>query len=347
MGMKLILQFRDINQTVENYDLKFNIRNTPLAAAWCDLLIKNIFGTRHPIEKPYSLHGWQTTWETDTPRNLKYICTKLNAAIDYVNLRMKEHGYPHIDLEFTVEKLRSRKYQQLMNDIHHHFEILIGQSWNTSEWYKKADEPTRTAIRMLNNYCHEIEGIVAAINEQKLLNIIPFFDLHPGMSVNVGLNCPDFDGKYFLTKQKKEITLEGYECFTNEYYWGAVFIYYAQLGKTHLDAFNDKDKHIDKNNVSGWRYLTGEFVVNLPIKPKSQIDKKFKKWLKKNDFDINDKTLGIGFPVVADIETDQSRKKVAAELRLRNDLYQIRLEDELGNVVHSRIFDYSWQDQST
>lgn len=345
--MKLILQFRDINQTVENYDLKFNIRNTPLAAAWCDLLIKNIFGTRHPIEKPYSLHGWQTTWETDTPRNLKYICTKLNAAIDYVNLRMKEHGYPHIDLEFTVEKLRSRKYQQLMNDIHHHFEILIGQSWNTSEWYKKADEPTRTAIRMLNNYCHEIEGIVAAINEQKLLNIIPFFDLHPGMSVNVGLNCPDFDGKYFLTKQKKEITLEGYECFTNEYYWGAVFIYYAQLGKTHLDAFNDKDKHIDKNNVSGWRYLTGEFVVNLPIKPKSQIDKKFKKWLKKNDFDINDKTLGIGFPVVADIETDQSRKKVAAELRLRNDLYQIRLEDELGNVVHSRIFDYSWQDQST
>jgi hypothetical protein len=347
MGMKLILQFRDINQTVENYDLKFNIRNTPLAAAWCDLLIKNIFGTRHPIEKPYSLHGWQTTWETDTPRNLKYICTKLNAAIDYVNLRMKEHGYPHIDLEFTVEKLRSRKYQQLMNDIHHHFEILIGQSWNTSEWYKKADEPTRTAIRMLNNYCHEIEGIVAAINEQKLLNIIPFFDLHPGMSVNVGLNCPDFDGKYFLTKQKKEITLEGYECFTNEYYWGAVFIYYAQLGKTHLDAFNDKDKHIDKNNVSGWRYLTGEFVVNLPIKPKSQIDKKFKKWLKKNDFDINDKTLGIGFPVVADIETDQSRKKVAAELRLRNDLYQIRLENELGNVVHSRIFDYSWQDQST
>lgn len=345
--MKLILQFRDINQTVENYDLKFNIRNTPLAAAWCDLLIKNIFGTRHPIEKPYSLHGWQTTWETDTPRNLKYICTKLNAAIDYVNLRMKEHGYPHIDLEFTVEKLRSRKYQQLMNDIHHHFEILIGQSWNTSEWYKKADEPTRTAIRMLNNYCHEIEGIVAAINEQKLLNIIPFFDLHPGMSVNVGLNCPDFDGKYFLTKQKKEITLEGYECFTNEYYWGAVFIYYAQLGKTHLDAFNDKDKHIDKNNVSGWRYLTGEFVVNLPIKPKSQIDKKFKKWLKKNDFDINDKTLGIGFPVVADIETDQSRKKVAAELRLRNDLYQIRLENELGNVVHSRIFDYSWQDQST
>lgn len=345
--MKLILQFRDINQTVENYDLKFNIRNTPLAAAWCDLLIKNIFGTRHPIEKPYSLHGWQTTWETDTPRNLKYICTKLNSAIDYVNLRMKEHGYPHIELEFTVEKLRSRKYQQLMNDIHHHFEILIGQSWNTSEWYKKADEPTRTAIRMLNNYCHEIEGIVAAINEQKLLNIIPFFDLHPGMSVNVGLNCPNFDGKYFLTKQKKEITLEGYECFANEYYWGAVFIYYAQLGKTHLDAFNDKDKHIDKNNVSGWRYLTGEFVVNLPIKPKSQIDKKFKKWLKKNDFDINDKTLGIGFPVVADIETDQSRKKVAAELRLRNDLYQIRLEDDLGNVVHSRIFDYSWQDQST
>lgn len=345
--MKLILQFRDINQTVENYDLKFNIRNTPLAAAWCDLLIKNIFGTRHPIEKPYSLHGWQTTWETDTPRNLKYICTKLNSAIDYVNLRMKEHGYPHIELEFTVEKLKSRKYQQLMNDIHHHFEILIGQSWNMSEWYKKADESTRTAIRMLNNYCHEIEGIVAAIREQKILNIIPFTDLHPSMSINVGMNCPDFDGKYFLNKQKDEITLEQYECFANQYKWGSIFIYYSQLGKTHFDAFNDKDKNIDKDNISSWRFLTGEFVVHLPILPLLTISKKFKKWLKKNDFDINDKTLGIGFPVVADIETDQSRKKVAAELRLRNDLYQIRLEDDLGNVVHSRIFDYSWQDQST
>jgi len=345
--MKLILQFRDINQTVENYDLKFNIRNTPLAAAWRELLIKNIFGTRHPIEKPYSLHGWQTTWETNTPRNLKYICTKLNAAIDYVNLRMKEHGYPHIDLEFTVEKLRSRKYQQLMNDIHHHFEILIGQSWNMSEWYKKADESTRTAIRMLNNYCHEIEGIVAAIREQKILNIIPFTDLHPSMFINVGMNCPDFDGKYFLNKQKDEITLEQYECFADQYKWGSIFIYYSQLGKTHFDAFNDKDKNIDKDNISSWRFLTGEFVVHLPILPLSTISKKFKKWLKKNDFDINDKTLGIGFPVVADIETDQSRKKVAAELRLRNDLYQIRLEDDLGNVVHSKIFNYSWQDQST
>lgn len=343
--MKLTLVFRDTNNVYDTYDLNFNIRNNSLAQHWTDLLIKNLLTTSHPIEKPYSLHGWQTTWKSDSPRNLHYICEKLNGAINFVNYRMKEHGYPHIDLEFTVEKLMSKQYQQLMNDIHHHFEILIGQSWNISEWYQKADETTRMSIRMLNNYCHEIEGIVAAINEQKMLNMIPFFDLHPGMSINVGMNCPDFNGRYFLNKQKDEITLEQYECFTDGFKWGAVFIYYAQLGKTHFDAFKDKDEHIDKTNISGWRYLTGEFVINLPIKPEAKISKKFKKWLRENDFDINDKMLGIGFPVVADIDTSQTRKQVATELRLRNDLYQIQLKDNDDNVVHSRTFDYTWQEQ--
>ena len=55
--------------------------------------------------------------------------------------------------------------------------------------------------------------------------------------------------------------------------------------------------------------------------------------------------LGIGFPVVADIDTRQSRKKVASELRLRNDLYKIDLKDDFGNVVYSRIFDYTWEQQ--
>jgi len=343
--MKLTLVFRDINNVHSDYDLNFKIRDNSLAQHWTKLLIQNLLTTSHPIEKPYSLHGWQTTWHSDSPRNLEYICDRLNGAINFVNYRMKEHGYPHIDLEFTVEKLMSKQYQQLMNDIHHHFEILIGQSWNMSEWYQKADETTRMSIRMLNNYCHEIESIVGAINEQKLLNMIPFIDLHPSMSVNVGMNCPDFNGRYFLAKQKDEITLDQYECFTDRYHWGSIFIYYSQLGKTHFDAYKDKDEHIDRNNISSWRYITGEFVVHLPIIPEGYVSKKFKKWLKKNDFDINDKMLGIGFPVVADIDTRQSRKKVASELRLRNDLYKIDLKDDFGNVVYSRIFDYTWEQQ--
>lgn len=341
--MKLTLVFRDIENKHPNYDLNFKIRDTALAQHWTDLLIKNILNSNHPIEKPYSLHGWQTSWDYTGPRNLDYLCEKLNGAINFVNFAMGPLGYPHIDLTFSVDKLRSSQYQQLMNDIHHHFEILIGQSWAVSDWYKKADATTRMSIRLLNNYCHEIESVIAAIKEQQLLNFIPFVDIHPSISVNVGLNGPDANGNYFLLKQKDEITLEEYDCFSDECNWGSIFIYYAQLGKTHFDAFKDKDTHIDKNNISGWRYLTGEFVTFLPINPKSGISKKFKRWLKKHEFDINDKSLGIGYPIVADIDTADSRKEIGKQLRLRNDLYQIILTDDQGNI-QSRTFDYTWQD---
>jgi hypothetical protein len=347
---KLILVFRDSTNTVDNYELKWNILNTSLASHWLELLKKNFFDSTHPIEKTFCLKGWYNDWYDSKGRNLTYLCSQLNKHISKVNQGMKEHGYPFIDLNFTVESIKSKKFRSLMNDIHHHFEILIGQSWNVSKWYDQADADTRFSIRMLNNYCHEIETIVDGLADKKYRILFPFADIHQPMGINVGLSCPDFHGMYFYNKAVAEITLEEYNDFQDHHHWGDIRIYYAQLGKSHLEAFNDNDHHIERDNISGHRYLTGEFCVTFPgYGKKYSLSKKFKKWLQKHNFDISDKRLGIGHPIVANIDLPASvkMKDVASELRKRDDLYQIRLETDQGDVLAIRNFNYFWKDQET
>jgi hypothetical protein len=347
---KIILVFRDSDKLVDNYELSWSILDTALANEWLDLLKKNVLQSDHPIEKTFCLKGWQTDWYSKKGRNLTYLCNCLNHHISIINKEMTKHGYPYIDLIFTVEKLKGKEYRDLMNGIHHHFELLIGQSWNVSKWYQLADEDTRFSIRMLNNFCHEIESIVKNLSSQKYKKIFSFFDHHAPMGISVGLNGLDFKGRYFESKIKKEITLDQYNDFQNQSCWGDIRIYYAQLGKSHLDAFDDKDGHIDKENISGYRYLTGEFCIALPGMFKtSHYPLGFKRWLKKNGYDINDKSLGIGYPIVAtfDNPNNTKRKNIATELQKRDDLYQIRLEDQTGNVLESRIFNYYWFDQES
>ena len=348
---KLVLVFRDSENLVDDYELKWNILNTKLANGWLELLKQNFFESTHPIEKTFCLKGWQDDWHSDKGRNLAYLCGQLNKHISRVNQGMEKHGYPFIDLNFTVEKIKGNEFRELMNDIHHHFEILIGQSWNVSKWYNQADKATRFSIRMLNNYCHEIEAIVNGLADKKYRILFPFADIHQPMGINVGLNGPDFNGAYFLrNKAVAEISLEQYNDFQDHHHWGDIRIYYAQLGKSHLDAFDDNDHHIDRDNISGHRYLTGEFCVTFPGHGKKHtLSNKFKKWLTKHDFDINDKRLGIGHPIVANIDLplNVKRQTIAFELRKRDDLYQIRLENDQGDILAIRSFDYFWNDQET
>ena len=68
--------------------------------------------------------------------------------------------------------------------------------------------------------------------------------------------------------------------------------------------------------------------------------------MKKNDFDINDKSLGIGFPVVAEIDKQgQTPATILKEIRARDDLFSLAIEDSQGNLVHYKEYDYTWKDE--
>lgn len=340
--MILQIVLRDTAGYLPNYPVRFKIRDSKLAESWCDLLITNVLTSNHPIEKTYCLHGWQQDWDSTYSRNLDYLCKQLNLAIEQVNLTMPAKGYPYIDLNFSVDKLKSSAYRTLMNDIHHHFEMLIGQVWNPSPWFGMADDKTRAAIRMLNNYCHEIEYNVKSVEKNLKFKWIPFVNV--GCHIGISMNSVDSQGRYFSDKISNQITQEEYECFDDTADWGCVTIYYAQLGKSHREAYDDNDTHIDKDNISSYQRLTGEF--NISFYGKSSITNDFKRWLRANDFDINDKTLGIGYPVVADIITDGLTKSaIRKELLARDDVYAIELLTDNGTIIQSKQCNYTWKDQ--
>lgn len=337
---------RDTIHGRENFTIKWKIKETVLAKNWANLLISNVLNSNHPIEKTYCLFGWQTTWDSNYSRNLEVLCVKLNDAIAIINQNMCPLGYNKINLDFTVDKLKSNDHQTLMNEIHHHFELLIGQIWNVSEWYKKTpNELTRTAIRMLNNYCHEIESAIRVINIQTQLSLEKFSALlYAPCTVNISCNGVNNQGKYYLTKNLKYLSLPEFECFQNHTAWGDVTLYYAQLGKTHLDAFRDQDEYIDRKNISSHQTITGEFVIDFS--PGEIIQDDFKAWCEKHDFDLNDKTLGIGFPVVASIENPfLTEADLVRHIRKYNDLYQIGVEDDQGSITATKIYDYTWKDE--
>jgi hypothetical protein len=343
--LKLCLCFRDSNKQLDNYTVKFDIKQTGLAQHWLASLIKNFFNTNHPIEKTYCLQGWQTSWKSSYSRNVEVLCEKLNKAIADVNKGMIPKGYPKIELNFTLDVLKTKKFRTYMNEIHHHFELLIGQSWNESPWYKKADNKTRIAIRMLNNYCHEIEKNVENIKMNNLLFRLSPYYLRS--YVTVGLNGVDSNNKHFdWTDRKDSITEDEYNDFQQIHSWGNIELFYSQLGKSHVEAWFDKDEHIDRSNISSYKFITGEFVVHFLAEDKEQFSNEFLTWLKDNDFDINDKTLGIGCPVVAEIDLQgQTKTQILTQLRARDDLFAISLEDSQGAVVHYKEYDYTWKDE--
>ncbi|NCX06337.1 MAG: aminotransferase class III-fold pyridoxal phosphate-dependent enzyme, partial [Actinobacteria bacterium] len=71
-------------------------------------------------------------------------------------------------LTTTDEELRIglEPNQDIMNQLHNHFEHLQGTVWGLSDWYKEADYDTKFAIRQLNNLCHEAESLMLSQRKQ-------------------------------------------------------------------------------------------------------------------------------------------------------------------------------------
>lgn len=323
---------------------RWNIRDNSLAKRWTQLLVKNIMRGDHPLEKDYCLNGWQNTWYSEYDRNLELLCKLLNQAILQINTSSLNY---RIDLEFSVEKLRSNQYRTLMNDLHHHFELLIGQLWNPSDWYSQADEPTRQSIRQLNNLCHEIEQAVESIKGKLRGNILSFFRMgtRPA-SVSVSQNGKDFQGNFIKNRTKWDITEKEFEYFEYGDAWGDIELYYSQLGKTHKDAWLDDDTFIEESNISSTQFITGEFVINFyPLfKRGTKLPQQFCKWLTRHGFNI-ERRFGSAVVAEIDIHSIKEKKRYMKELIKRDDLFQIALLDKNGNALIKKQFDYTWKDQ--
>lgn len=215
-----------------------------------------------------------------------------------------------------------------LNELHHEFEIRIGQVWNPGARYLSSNHLARHAIRQINHLVHEAEALREFETQRvpKPAVLASFYGAPRGF-----LEGDDF----------REFSLETR--------FGDVFLHYCQLGKTHLEAFNDRDDHIDVSNINGLRYYTGEF--DLYLRPEMASDafklmrESFDNWLRQRGFDPKDPKLALGHAKIAELSKKTRTlipdSKTALELlAAQSDLFRISCFEN-GNLLREREYRYS------
>lgn len=291
MNVRITLQSKNKNDTL-CFDIKPNA--TAIGQKWFDKL-SNILESNLEIEKNFCWVGFP-----DNPRQLPFLCQNLSYFIEKINSFSQQGGWGgktyEISEVYTPETVivNGVYNQDIMNAIHHHFEILQGQSWKISDWFLTANDEVRFAIRQLNNLCHEIEILIKAI-EIKEKNIE---QVSPATIVSF-INSPRFD-----------LEPDDYNHFTLNRGIGKVFMHYCQIGKTHYEAFVDNDQMIYKDNITGLRFYSGEFNIDWGPTFHDGIDwwvqkkQTFDKWLLQNGYDPANKFISKGWLEIGHVQLD-------------------------------------------
>jgi len=334
---KLKVTLRKTTDKTYVRDLLFDIRDNSLSQKWAKALHEDYLDKRkYPnIEKQFMLHGWPYLSETSNQRQVEFMCEELNFHIHVVNEYARKKGIPYkIDMHFDEATLT----QEQLNEIHHHFEVLIGQIWNVSNYYPMFDEYHQWSINNFNWLCHEIES--------QLRGLKAYNDDRSSSSIVV---CMDPIIRHDMSESEGD-----YDFFQMEdLIFGQVRMHYAQTGKTHREAYHDNDEDIYDSNISGIRYISGEFDVHLNIPHPSHSSEKdwasFRQWLRSKDVDLNDKTLALGWCVLADFDRytwgDKTDLEIMQELWQCDDLVCIELHDHTGMPLVSKKWTYTWQDR--
>lgn len=306
---KLELVFRD-SEWNRRKSVFFDIETHSLAQKWARLL-EGLLENKPKLDKDFLLVGWLSG-----TRNLDFLCRNLNSHIQKINefFRDKSPTY-FIDQNFDQKNVT----RDHLNLIHHHFEVLIGQVWNPSPYYIEASRPIRYSICQLNHLCHEIEGYIKALAARKKEKCHAC--VITGLTPMVRHDLADEDYNFFNTRMR----------------FGEVRLHYSQLGKTHLEAFFDNDNVIGDNNISGLRYVTGEFDISFTDAAQDRYyeadEKRFRQWLVDNQFDPDDKKLALGYARVATLNLDQFSR--LSNLQILDQLFKY---DDISQIaVHSDV----------
>lgn len=288
------------------------------------------------LEKNFCFLGFP-----DSPRTIDLLCEDLNWAKNKINGFFGDYKINEI---FSPLTLRDGLHpnQELMNQLHNHFEILQGTVWGLSEYYRRADYETKYAIRQLNNICHEAESLMLS---QKKKHEAPEW-VRPSQ-ITTFLNAPRFE---YPAEHKKIFSETSYD---REF--GGVYLHWTQIGKTLYEVYIDeKGKDVDDaicDAITHLRYYSGEFDIewardvtyggDYPWHSR-RIDG-FRDWLIQNKFDLNDTSYNYGYHRVGKVDMISSfgtndHEKVWEILSNHLDIAKIE------TYQASSVFDYCWND---
>ena len=334
--LKVKVVLRNPLDKTDTLDYVIDVYDTDMGCNWYtalqDLLQRNLY-----LEKNFCFLGFP-----DSPRGLEYICQELNWAKNTINNFFNTEYV--IKEVFTVDTLRSglKPNQDIMNQLHNHFEHLQGTVWGLSNYYKRADDNTKFAIRQLNNLCHEAESLMLSQRKQAELP-----DWVRPSQITTFLNAPRYE---FPTEHKTTFDETRYDRR-----FGGVYLHWTQIGKTLFEVYRD-EAGVDIDNatcdaITHLRYYSGEFdiewaqdvVFNGPHPWHTKELTGFREWLTRNGFDVNDTQYNYGYHPVGQVDLEKSFgtsdfRQVWPILSKYLDIYSI----EANGIVAT--YDYTWTD---
>ena len=329
------------NSANNHYEIWVRIFESKLSVKWYNALNKLLQNNQH-LEKNYLWHGW-----ADSVRNGEYLVNEINKTFQAINNSTLDYT---INDNFVLNELlidtnnidESPFDHDKLNVLHRYFEDLQGTSEQLSPYYIKADHTTKWHIRQLNNLCHEFESWALSYRKKKYLPDwqrpallfcflnSPRFELDESDMKNFGVDalCKDFGGVYLGVNKA--------------------------VGKHHYEVFNDEDgANIDElttTTMRGQTLASGDFDIDLGKTDRYETwrieeNKKFRQWLKNNNFDPDDKTLTIGHPKIGQINLQRSFDAVNDHNKIWNVFYEYPDVYSIQTGKCSASFDYHWSDE--
>jgi hypothetical protein len=341
---KFKMTFRN-TQTQDLQSVVWNLNQNLLTQKWARCNQFDYLEQECLAEKNYMLQHWEYDNNNPNARNIPALCAELNRYVEIINNYFDGSSDRRVHYHITQYFDPATLDQNILNEIHHHFEVLIGQVWNISDYFKKADLPTSFAIRQLNNLCHELEslrrpGVSSGHQWWTAYIYFPFLLM---------------SGTTFLPAKTYKFVESDYDHFIRTKNYGDLLLHYAQLGKTPLEAWNGRDEVIFDDNITGLRYLSGEFVVSFSpdVPVESQIanhtkeDQQFFPWLESRGQDPRSKFTGVGVVRIGEFDRTLFPGKAANEIMLElykyDDIYKLELLGENDTVLVEKIMDYNWR----
>jgi hypothetical protein len=312
-----------------------DVYDNSLSRKWLTSL-NDLVRNNYHLEKNYCFLGF-----ADSVRNGEFLVEQINRSIAAIN--SSDIGY-HINDHFTVENSVDAKGgvdHAHFNQLHRYFEDLQGGSGHISDYYWRADNPTRWHIRQLNLLCHEFESWQLSYRKK-----LTAPEWQRPSQLMCWLNAP----RFVLDAQDYE--LFGIDTINRSL--GGVYVGVNKaVGKHHWEVFQDegRDSRLSELTTTSLKSQTeaaGDFDIEWANNPgnyhwqiKNLAD--FRVWLANNGFDPEDKTLTIGHPKVGQVDllrsfATENYLDIWQLLNTYLNVYAVTTSDARA------VYDYHWWD---
>ena len=319
----------------ETVTVYINVYDNSLSRKWLAALNQLLTDKLH-LEKNFCFLGF-----ADSARNGSYLLEQINQSIRAINqANLKYQIDDHFTLENSVDDCGGvdRKH---FNQLHRYFEDLQGTSGHISDYYWRANNPTRWHIRQLNLLCHEFESWQLSWRKK---HTAPQW-MRPSQ-----LMC-------WLTAPRFTLDTEDYELFgidTINRKLGGVYVGVNKaVGKHHYEVFCDEGRNsriseLTTSSLKNQTEAAGDFDIEWARDPGAfpfqikQLDE-FREWLIVNRFDPDDKSLTIGHPQVGQVDLlrsfgTENYLKIWTQLNTHLNVNAVRTSNARA------VYDYHWWD---